>query len=82
MLNKYLEQDNRGRILPPYVISSRHEVFEIAAGNYLCQISRDASVFQASILFTPRGFFFKNIMVLLLGLILEYNAGALITDWR
>ena len=60
MLNKYLEQDNRGRVLPPYVISSRHEVFEIAAGNYLCQISRDASVFQASILFAPRGFFFQK----------------------
>lgn len=53
MLNeKYLlEQDNRWRVLPPYVVSSRHEAFEIATGDYGCQISRDAPIFQVSLCF-------------------------------
>ena len=38
--------------------------------------ARQVSVFK-SLFFIP-----KNIMALFLGLILEYNAGALITDWR
>ena len=80
MLNKYLEQDNRGRVLPPYVVSSQHEAFGIATGNYECQISQDASVCQAS--FISKSFFPKKIMALFLGLIHEYNVGALITDWR
>jgi hypothetical protein len=65
MLNKHLEQDNRWRVLPSYVVSSRHGAFETATGNYGYQISRDASICQAS--------FFVSKSLLFIFCLYKYN---------